>query len=372
MEKGKKRSLWSQRSLPALFAIMVILVMAILCACGEEEEKAEEPTSFELALITDEVGVKDGSFHEAAWNAMEAFSEENGMTCQYYTSSDDEESYLAAIRKAKRKGAKLVVLAGNQFETVAYKAQKEYEDLFFVLIDGVPRDKDFNYETAANSTGVLFAEQEVGYLAGYAAVCEGYTKIGFMGGAEIPPVKRFGYGFVQGVSAAAKEKKVKGIDLKYAYLGTFEASDEIQSDSFNWFEDGTEVIFACGGTIGQSVMAAAESAGGAVIGVDTDQSAMSETVITSAKKETGKAVTDVLKNYKRHNFEGGAILNYSAENNGIGLEMTNARLKVFDQATYDQLYNEIKTGDRQILKDVEKGDVKTLAGEQVDVEVVKE
>jgi len=351
---------------------MAVLCLTSLCACGDKEKDAKEPTSFELALVTDEVGVDDGSYLQVTWDAIQTFGEENGMTCQYYESEDDEDAYMRAIRKARNKGAKLVVLAGSQFETVAYKAQKEYEDLYFVLLDGVPRDKDYNYQTEVNSTGVLFAEEEAGYLAGYAAVCEGYTKLGFMGGSAIPPVKRYGYGFIQGVSAAVNELGGSETSIRYAYMGTFEASDEIESEAYSWYDDGIEVIFACGGSIGESVMAAAETADCKVIGVDADQSSLSDTVITSAKKETGKAITDILKNYKRHNFEGGAILNYGAENKGIGLEMTNSRLTVFNMDTYKQLYREIRNGDREIVKDIGNKDVETLAGENVKVEEVEE
>ena len=363
----------SIRRFMALAAVCMVACLCIcICGCGEEEEAAEEPTSFELALITDDTGVNDGSFNQATWEAMKAFGEENGITCDYYITENDPKTYMKTIREAKNLGAKLIVLAGSRFETTAFEAQQKYDDLYFVLIDGVPRDEDYNYKTAANSTGVLFAEEEAGYLAGYAAVTEGYKKLGFMGGDAVPPVKRYGYGFIQGASAAAKELGVSGIKIKYAYLGTFEASDEIESECYNWFEKGTEVIFACGGSIGESVMAAAESAHGRVIGVDADQSGLSETVITSAKKETGKAITDILKNYKRNNFEGGAILNYSAENNGIGLEMTNARLAVFTQETYDQIFSEIKSGSRKITKDIGDKSVKTLAGDGVKVKMIDE
>ena len=362
----------AKRWTAALAAGLVLLVSASLCACGDKEESGEEPAAFEIALITDESGIDDGSYLQSTWDAIQAFGEENGMTCQYYPSDDEEKAYLRTIRDAKDNGAKLVVLAGSQFETVAYKAQEKYEDLYFVLLDGVPRDEDYNYDTSGNSIGVLFAEEEAGYLAGYAAVCEGYTKMGFMGGNAVPPVKRYGYGFVQGVSAAVQEKHTGGVQIRYAYLGTFDGSDEIESESFNWYEDGTEIIFACGGSIGESVMAAAETAGTSVIGVDADQSGLSETVITSALKNTARAITDILKSYKRNNFAGGAILNYDADNKGIGLEMTNARFTVFDYETYKEIYRGIRSGERSIAKDAENDDVKSLAGDNVEIEVIDE
>ncbi len=355
----------------ALAAAALTLGLTCLCACGQEEEAAEEPTSYELALITNEVGVNDGSFNQSTWTAMQTFCEENGLSCQYYPS--DDESYMKAIREASRQGAKLIILAGSQMETTAFEAQDKYGDLKFVLIDGVPRDEKFNYKTAGNSTGVLFAEQEAGYLAGYAAVTEGYTRLGYMGGDALPPVKRYGYGFIQGAAAAANELGKNDIQIRYTYLGTFEASDEIESEAYDWYSDNKcQVIFACGGSIGESIMAAAESAGGKVIGVDADQSSQSETVITSAKKETGKAITDILKNYKRNNFDGGAILNYSAENGGIGLEMTNARMEVFTQETYDKVFEEIKSGNRKIIKDIEDKDISTLETDEVKIEMVEE
>ena len=119
-------------------------------------------------------------------------------------------------------------------------------------------------------------------------------------------------------------------------------------------------------------MAAAETAGGSVIGVDADQSGMSETVITSAKKETGRAITDILKNYKRNNFPGGSIMNYSVENDGIDLEMTNSRFTLFTQEEYDSLLAQIRSGDRTILKDTDKKSVKSLAGDKVKVKIVKD
>ena len=355
-----------------IVAGIIIVVTACLCACGDKDKAANESDTCEIALITDDIGVNGGAFQQMVWEAIDSYCEENGMTRQYYASENNEDAYMASIRKARRQGAKLLVLAGEQFETVAYKAQSKYEDLYFVLLDGVPRDEEYNYKTAANSTGVLFAEQEAGYLAGYAAVCEGYRNIGFMGGEALPPVKRYGYGFVQGVNAAVRERNAGPVSIKYAYMGTFEASDEIESESYSWYSDGTEVIFACGGSIGESVMAGAESADSKVIGVDVDQSFLSDTVITSAEKEAGRAIIDILKTYKRNNFGGGAILTYSAENNGIGLEMTNSRMKVFNKAAYDTVYSEIKDGSRTIIDSIENTDVNALVDKPVTITVVEE
>ena len=350
---------------------MLAVSLLLFTGCGSQEEAQEEPETSEIILITDQTGVEDGSFHKAAWDAITAFGDENGMTYQTYrTEGGSESACLDAVREAKNQGAKIIFLAGSQFETAAHTAQDRYKDLYFVLLDAVPRDDDYNYETAANSTGVLFAEEQAGYLAGYAAVMDGYRNLGFLGGEAFPSVKRYGYGFVQGASAAVKERGSGKINITYSYSGTFTASYKILEDSRKWYQDGTEVIFACGGSIGEAVAKAADKEGAKMIGVDTDQSALSESVITSAKKDIGKAVTDILKNYHRNNFQGGSIYNYSAENDGIGLEMTNARFTQFDQTAYDKLMKDMKSGKLAIKKDIGGDSVTTLAGEGVKVTVI--
>ena len=352
-------------------AVLLAMCLLFLAGCGEEEAAVEEPETCEIVLITDQTSVEDGTFNKAAWDAITAFGEENEMTCQTFRTEDgSEEECLELIEEAKNKGGRIIFLAGSQFETAAYKAQQKYKDIYFILLDAVPRDDEYNYETAANSAGVLFAEEQAGYLAGYSAVMDGYKKIAFLGGAALPSVKRYGYGFVQGASAAVKERGSGKVDIKYSYSGTFTASYSILETATEWYNDGTEVIFACGGSIGEAVARAADKEDGKMIGVDSDQSVLSENVITSAKKDIGKAVTDILKSYKRNNFQGGAIFNYSAENDGVSLEMDNARFVQFDREMYKKLMDDMKEGQIAIKKDIGTDSVKTLAGDGVNVEVI--
>ena len=87
----------------------------------------------------------------------------------------------------------------------------------------------------------LFAEEQAGFLAGYAAVKDDYTKLGFLGGMAVPAVVRFGYGFVQGAETAAKEMNIAQIDMKYHYTGGFDATPEAQALAASWYQGGTEV-----------------------------------------------------------------------------------------------------------------------------------
>lgn len=167
---------------------------------------------------------------------------------------------------------------------------------------------DFNIEdyniadyVGDNVALITYQEEQAGYLAGYATVKDGYTKLGFLGGIAVPAVVRYGYGFVQGAEAAAEEMGVD-VSMKYWYSGSFTANDDIKARMDSWYADGTEVIFSCGGGIYSSAISAAEASanGGKIIGVDVDQSADGEMVITSATKSLAHSVelalTDCMNN----------------------------------------------------------------------------
>ncbi|MBQ6495637.1 MAG: BMP family ABC transporter substrate-binding protein [Firmicutes bacterium] len=355
-----------------LLALVLALAMALCFAsCGSEDETAVDPedTSTEISLIVDG-DIDDGGFNQITWECIQNFCTERGITCGYFIpKKTDDEAIEKTVHKSIKNGGKLIIFAGSTFETAVYDLQKEDEKTCFYLIDGVPHDEDNNYDQTDNSIGVLFAEEEAGYLAGYAAVKDGYKKLGFMGGEKLPSVKRYGYGFLQGVSAAASEQGIeKKIQIKYTYTGTFSASNDIMKQASEWYGDGTEVIFSCGGGIVKSVIQAAETAGGKVIGVDVDQSGLSECVITSAKKGIDSALDDVLKEYARGNFIGNNVFKYSASNGGVGLEIDNARFNTFDQAQYDAIFEQIKEGSIKIKKDTEVDKIKDLVNKKIKIE----
>ncbi|MDO4546076.1 MAG: BMP family ABC transporter substrate-binding protein, partial [Bacillota bacterium] len=302
--------------------------------------------------------------------SIQSFCEENDMTCKYYKPKEaTKEAYLASVEKAVKNEAGIIVMAGSSFETTVYDAQTVYPDVNFLLIDGVPHDDANNYTTAANTVGVIFAEEEAGYLAGYAAVKEGYKRLGFMGGQELPSVKRYGYGYVQGAAAAAAELETK-IEMRYVYTGTFEASKDVRKLAASWYtaeKNGTEVIFACGGAMGQSVIKAAEKNSGKVIGVDTDQSTDSDVVITTAEKGIAAAVDSILGNYARGKFTGGLAFNYAAKNDGISLEMENSRFGKFKEDEYKKVLRQLRKGKIELKKDTSVGSVAELTGDWVTI-----
>ncbi|MFR8334795.1 MAG: BMP family lipoprotein [Oscillospiraceae bacterium] len=141
---------------------------------------------------------------------------------------------------------------------------------------------------------ICYQEEQAGYLAGYAAVQEGYKELGFLGGIDVPAVVRYGYGFIMGADKAAQELNLTDVNIKYWYSGSFQPNDDIATKMDNWYVGGTEVVFACGGGIYLSCQSAAEANDGKMIGVDVDQSNVSDRIITSAMKALSNSVVKAL------------------------------------------------------------------------------
>ncbi len=356
-----------------LVAVVLVLVLVLgLAACGGGA-KTEEPTTYEIAMITDVGTIDDKSFNQGTWEGVVAYAEENDITHKYYKPTEQStDAYLAAIQLAVEGGAKVVVTPGFLFEEPIYMAQELYPEVNFILIDGFPHNADYSdFRTDKNAVGIVFAEEQSGYLAGFAAVKDGMTKLGFMGGMAVPAVVRFGYGFVQGAEAAAKEMGIANIDLKYHYTGGFDATPEVQTLASSWYAEGTEVIFACGGAVGFSVMSAAEAAGAKVIGVDGDQSGENATVITSAMKGLAAAVQQTLTDYYAGSFPGGESLVLGADADGVALPMETSKFTTFTQADYDKVFASLADGTIKLMKDTDVADASALGTTIVKVTVVK-
>lgn len=348
---------------------LIFLMAVSLSACGVKEEKdrqqaednsAEESISkdgtYEIAFISGEGELDDASFHEGSWEGIAEYADENRITYSYYRpAADTRQAREEAVRTAAKKGAKIIISQGYPFEEVIVHMQNEYPKIQFLMLDAKPRKAGQKAELASNVHCILFREEEAGYLAGYAAVCEGYTRLGFLGGKEIVPVQRYGSGFIQGAEYAAMEME-REITLKYQYTDTFLPSDEVQQKSKEWYEDGVQVIFACNGGASVSVMQTAEELDGKVIGVDADQSAVSPTVLTSAGKNLKGAVTEALDTLYENGGvwsgkQAGKTITLGAKEEGVGLPQEEEawRFENFTQRDYRKIYRGLKRGEQEIL-----------------------
>ena len=329
-----------------------------------EEPKTEEPATvsaddiedtmtsadgkYEIAFVTDVGQLKDKSFNQGTFDGVKLYAHENGLSYKYYQPANgdqatDDDRY-DAMKAAAENGAKIIVCAGFMQGTALAKAAAEFTDVSFVFVDGwAMTDADGNPLT--NTLGIAFQEEQCGYLAGYAAVKEGYTKLGFCGGGggTNPACCRYGYGYVQGASAAAAELGVK-VEMNYSwqYGGSFSASPELQTMANGWYENGTEVIFACGGSMAQ----AASANDGFVIGVDVDQSFESDTVITSAMKGLAASVQwACAKVYDGSYAElGGTCATLGAKDDAVGLPTATWSLTGWTVEEYNEMVKAMADG----------------------------
>ncbi|MEG1859720.1 MAG: BMP family ABC transporter substrate-binding protein, partial [Christensenellaceae bacterium] len=139
----------------------------------------------------------------------------------------------------------------------------------------------------------------------------------------------------------------------YTNTDGFAATPEAQAMAASWYQNGTEVIFACGGSVGNSVMAAAEAEDGKVIGVDVDQSAESDTVISSAMKGLAESVQQMLDKFYKGEFPGGKNLNMGAAENAVGLPMETSKFKTFTADDYKKLFDSLASGSITLQKDTD-------------------
>ena len=242
-----------------------------------------------VALTCDTGTIDDESFNQACWSAVSSYM---GDDCQYYIPEADasDEDRETMIRQAVNDGAEVIVCVGYLYGASLAWAAEQYPDVKFIAIDVTQGDIGTD-EIPSNCYCITFKEEQAGYLAGYAIAKDGKTKLGFLGGMAVPAVVRYGYGFVQGVDAAAADLGLTDVSLNYVYGGQFFGDADITAVMDTWYAGGTEVVFACGGGIYTSAVDAAKKVGAKVIGVDVDQAG----VIAGYAGVEGMTVTSAMK-----------------------------------------------------------------------------
>lgn len=269
-------------------ALMLALVMALsLVACGQKNQDSNgtydtdkdtdvTDVAYKVAMITDYGDITDQSFNQTTYEACKAFAEANGVDFQYFKpAGDNTADRVAMIESAVDQGYNVIVMPGYAFGAAIAETAPKFSDVKFIALDVSADDLGEGFEVPANLYCAVYQEELCGYMAGYAAVKLGYKNLGFLGGMAVPAVQRYGYGFVQGVDAAAAELKLTDVKVNYAYGNQFFGDADITAAMDTWYAGGTEIVFACGGGIYTSAVDAAKKVEGAkVIGVDVDQAAV--------------------------------------------------------------------------------------------------
>ena len=296
-----------------ILALLLVLALTLtLVACGSGKKDAASTGSYKVAMVTDYGDITDQSFNQTTWEAVVAFGKDNNVETKYYKpTSNDTAGRVASVELAIAEGYNVIVMPGYAFGGTIVEVAPNYPDVKFVALDVAKGDLleagvakagesyDYNpdnwdlekYVDMSNVYCAIYQEELCGYLAGYAAVKLGYKSLGFLGGMAVPAVIRYGYGFVQGVDAAAADLGLSDVTVKYVYGGQFFGDADITAVMDTWYAGGTEVVFACGGGIYTSAVDAAKKANGKVIGVDVDQAG----VIANYAGVDGLTVTSAMK-----------------------------------------------------------------------------
>ena len=341
----------------ALSALMVTGLVG--CGSNSNSGNSSEAT-LKVGMVTDSGTIDDKSFNQGTWEGIKKAEKELGIEKNYMQpTGETEANYLTEIQNLYDSGYKFIVTPGFKFETAIYKAQEQYKDAKFVIIDGAPHSGDENYVVAENTLSIYFAEEQGGFAAGVAAAVEIKTgELGFIGGLEIPAVQRFDYGFQQGV-AYANENYGTSVSLKsenIVYANSFVDTAIGQQLAAQMYDRGVKAIFAAAGGVGTGVITEAKTrvVNGEdvwVIGVDSDQYAdgiyegNKSVILTSAIKKIDEATYQMIENQLNDKFQGGEILRFNASNDGIGIPAENPNLSEETVSKVSEVLEGIKNGD---------------------------
>jgi basic membrane protein A len=353
-------------------------------ASSTAEGGSDASSDIKVAMITDSGDITDESFNQTTYEASKEWSEENGADFKYYKpTKDNDDARTQSIETAIAEGYNVIVMPGYLFAKSIVECSKEYPDVKFVAIDVAANDLlgaalgdkyDYNpdnwdvseYYNTDNTYCAVYHEEIPGYMAGYAAVKLGYKKLGFLGGMSVPAVMRYGYGYVQGADAAAKELGLTDVEINYVYGGKFANDPQINAAMQTWFSNGTEVVFGCGGRVYISAAEEAQKLNKKMIGVDVDQKASIDgtygegMTVTSAMKGLAPTVKDTLTAIKdgKWSEKAGVIDNLGMvsgddpSKNYVQLGTTQYEDGKFTEDDYKALVKKIYDGDIKVSNDI--------------------
>ncbi len=351
-------------------------------------------SEWRLAMVTDYGDITDlSSFNQAGYEACNRFAEEYDIDFRYFKPTDNSTAArVEATELAIAEGYNIIVMPGYAFGGTIAEVSSEYPDVKFIAIDVAKGDLleggialageayDYNpdnwnledYVYMNNVYCCTYREEIAGYLAGYAAVQMGYTDLGFLGAMAVPAVIRYGYGFVQGADAAAVELNAD-VEIKCIYSGQFFGDADVTGVMDDWYAEGTQAVFACGGGIFTSVAEAAMKVDGKVIGGDVDQAANIDTIyaegmtLTSAVKAIDLSIYDTLTDILIND----AWEDYGGKIEALGMEEDTAYLQLplestqwnegFTQEDYFVLLEKLTSGDIIVSDDISKEPVTTIS-----------
>lgn len=332
------------------------LMVTGLVGCGS----SAEGDSMKVGMVTDSATIDDKSFNQGTWEGIQQAMEDFGVDGNYMQPAGETEAdYATEIANLYDANYKFIITPGFKFESAIYSAQSKYEDAKFVILDGEPNDGNGNVLTADNTVSIYFAEEQSGFLAGVAAALEiKEGDFGFIGGMEIPAVKRFEVGYKQGIEYANANlgTNITLKDENVVYEGTFSNVAGGQQLGAQMYDNGVKAIFVAAGSVGIGTINEAKARVSLgqeawVIGVDSDQyedgvyADGKSVVLTSAIKMVNEAAYQMIEAELKGQFPGGQVLTFDAKNDGIGIPANNPNLSEDTMNKVSEVYELLKSGE---------------------------
>jgi basic membrane protein A len=306
---------------------------------GSNTTSSSSPSSnYKVGLVTDIGGLNDHGFNHLAYVGLQRAEQQLGIKGRVLTSSSGAD-YLPNLTTLARQGYNLVIPVGFLMADATDTVAKAFPTTKFAMVDS---DATAEKGNPKNIEGLLFEEQQAGYLAGYLAGLyakeHGYKVISSVGGQKIPPVDHYIAGYQAGAKAADP-----GIQTLNGYSQDFTDQTKCKEIALNQIAQGSKVVFQVAGGCGLGALSAAQGKGLQGIGVDADQAYLGSYILTSAEKKVDVAVFNAIKNAMHGTFAPGNNVTNNIANGGIGYGKIGAAGIKFSPEI-QKIYDEIKSG----------------------------
>ncbi|HET9242773.1 MAG TPA: BMP family ABC transporter substrate-binding protein [Gaiella sp.] len=326
----------------------VLGAAALAAGCGGDDETAGGTTetttapasSLKVGLVADAGQLNDNGFNELAFNGLKRAERElgiQGRVVEAKTAAD----YVPNMTSLARQGFDLIIGVGFAQGDAIAAAAKRFPDVSFAIVDV---DQSFLKGKPTNVQGLLFREEQVGYLVGYLGALEakkaGAKAISAVGGYKEPPVDRFIAGYKAGAQAA-----VPGTKVTWAYSQDWEDQAKCKELALNQIAAGSKVVFQVAGGCGLGALSAAKDEGVWGIGVDADQSFLGPHVLTSALKGVDSAVFLTIKSVEEGTFEGGKNVVFGIDQEGVGLGKVSPKADQEDVVAVEEVEQKMADGE---------------------------
>jgi basic membrane protein A len=327
-------------------ALLGVLVLLVAAGCGGGKKSSANTTTattggskLKIGLVTDIGGLNDRGFNHLSFLGLQRAQTELGVQQRVFQAKSTQD-YVPNLSTFARDGYALTIGVGFTEATAIDTVATNFPNSKFAIVDV---DQTEEPHKPANLLGLLFKEQETGYLVGYLAGLEekrrpGKDVIGSVGGQKQPPVDRFIAGYQAGARAADP-----GITTLNGYSEDFADLAKCKQIALNQIEQGAGVIFQVAGGCGLGALDAAKEKGVWGIGVDADQSFLGPHILTSAVKRVDTAVFDAIKLVADGKFKGGNIT-FGLKDNGVGIGKISPKVPKSEVAKVMQIRADIIAG----------------------------